>query len=212
MSTNLHTMKDGKESDPIFKGLVLFSLKKNFYGQVEPWSWFLYMSLISHQVAGLLNKQTSLFQSIIVSQNLAFEQWAAKCEFSNNFFNENLVHQTNALVSSSDQFILVYGCSFALSCVQLFVIPWALARHTPLSMEFSKQEYWNGLPYPFPRDLTDSGIESESPASHELAGRSFTTASPGNLCSFWCCVQNMGPDISRFIDIRNLKSLHWTEI
>ena len=97
MSMNLHTMKDGKESDPLFQWLILFSLKKNFYGQVEPWSWFLYMSLTSPQVAGLLSKQTSLFRSTIVSQILAFEQWAAKCEFSNNFFSENLVHQTNEL-------------------------------------------------------------------------------------------------------------------
>ena len=106
----------------------------------------------------------------------------------------------------------MYGCSVALSCVQLFVIPWAVARQVLLSMEFSKQEYWNGLSYPLPRDLTDSRIESESLASHELAGRFFSTAPPGNPCSFGGCVQNMDPYISSFIDISNLKSLHWTEI
>ena len=79
---------------------------------------------------------------------------------------------------------LLCHVSSSLSCVQLFVIPWALARQAPLSMEFSKQEYWNGLPYPLPRDLTDSEIESEALASHELAGRLFTTAALGTPVHF----------------------------
>ena len=37
-----------------------------------------------------------------------------------------------------------------LSCVQLFVTPWIVAHQAPLSMEFSRQEYWSGLPFPFP--------------------------------------------------------------
>ena len=47
------------------------------------------------------------------------------------------------------------------------------------SMGFSQQEYWNGLPFPFPRDLPDLGIEPKPPASTALAGRSFTTEPPG---------------------------------
>ena len=42
--------------------------------------------------------------------------------------------------------------------------PWTVARQALLSMEFSKQEYWCGLPFPFPGDLPDSGIEPWSPA------------------------------------------------
>ena len=60
--------------------------------------------------------------------------------------------------------------------VHLVVIPWTVARQTPLSMEFSRQEYWSGLPFPSPGDLPDPGIEPTSPA---LAGRFFTTAPPG---------------------------------
>ena len=45
----------------------------------------------------------------------------------------------------------------------------------PLSMEFSRQEYWSGLPVPSPGNLSDSGIKPMSPA---LAGRFFTTRSP----------------------------------
>ena len=52
-----------------------------------------------------------------------------------------------------------------LSCfshVQLFVTPWTVAHEAPLSIGFSRQEYWSGLPFPSPGDLPDSGIESAS--------------------------------------------------
>ena len=42
--------------------------------------------------------------------------------------------------------------------------PWTIACQAPLSMGFSRQEYWNGLPFPSPGDLLDPGIEPESPA------------------------------------------------
>ena len=51
-----------------------------------------------------------------------------------------------------------------LSHVQLFGIPWTVACQPPLSMGFSRQEYWSGLPFPPPGDLPDPGIEPESPA------------------------------------------------
>ena len=43
-------------------------------------------------------------------------------------------------------------------------IPWTVARQTTLSLEFSRKEYWSGLPYPLPGDLLNPGIESRSPA------------------------------------------------
>ena len=49
------------------------------------------------------------------------------------------------------------------SCVRLFATPGTVARQAPLSMESSRQEYWSGLPFPFPGDLPDSGIEPRSP-------------------------------------------------
>ena len=57
-----------------------------------------------------------------------------------------------------------------------FETPWTVAHQFPLSMEFSSQAYWSGLPFPSLRDLPDSGIELESPG---FAGRFFTTESPG---------------------------------
>ena len=42
--------------------------------------------------------------------------------------------------------------------------PWTVAYQASLSMGFSRQEYWSGLPFPFPGDLPDAGIEPGSPA------------------------------------------------
>ena len=53
----------------------------------------------------------------------------------------------------------------SLSHVQLFATPWTVAYQAPLSMEFSRQVYWSGFPFPSPGDLPDPGIEPGSPAS-----------------------------------------------
>ena len=50
-----------------------------------------------------------------------------------------------------------------LSRVQLFVTPWTVAHQSPPSMEFSRQEYWSGLPFPSPGVLPDPEIEPRSP-------------------------------------------------
>ena len=50
----------------------------------------------------------------------------------------------------------------SLSRVQLFATPWTLAYWAPLSLEFSRQEYWSGLPFPPPEDLPNPGIELRS--------------------------------------------------
>ena len=49
------------------------------------------------------------------------------------------------------------------SCVQLSAATCTVARQVPLSMEFPRQEYWNGLPFPSPEDLGNPGIKSTSP-------------------------------------------------
>ena len=52
----------------------------------------------------------------------------------------------------------------SLGRVRLFVTPWTVAYQSSQSMEFSRQEYWSGLPFPSPGDLPDPGIEPGSPA------------------------------------------------
>ena len=64
-------------------------------------------------------------------------------------------------------------CCF--SCARLFEIPQTVALQAPLSMGFSRQEYWSGLPCPPPRDLPDPGMEPASLVSPALAGEFFTT-------------------------------------
>ena len=56
-----------------------------------------------------------------------------------------------------------------------FEITWTVAYQAPLSMEFSRQEYWSGLPFPPPVDLPDPGMEPMSPVFPALAGWFFTT-------------------------------------
>ena len=68
--------------------------------------------------------------------------------------------------------VLLNPCG-VLSSVRHFPTPRTIARQAPLSMGFSRPEFWSGLPFPPPGDLPDPGIEPASPA---LAGGFFTTS------------------------------------
>ena len=59
--------------------------------------------------------------------------------------------------------LLLVLSEVAQSCLTLW-LPWTVAYQAPLSMEFSRQEYWSGLPFPSPWDLWDPGIKPKSPA------------------------------------------------
>ena len=63
-----------------------------------------------------------------------------------------------------------------LSCVQLFATLWTIACQAPLSMGFSRQEYWVGLPFPPLGDLPNPRIEPVPTVSLALAGRYFITS------------------------------------
>ena len=63
----------------------------------------------------------------------------------------------------------------SLSHIQLFATPWTVAYQSPLSMGFSRQEYWSGLPFPSPGDLPDSGIE---PGSRAFEADALTSEPP----------------------------------
>ena len=85
--------------------------------------------------------------------------------------------------------VLSLGCvcvcvrSVASICLTL-ATPWTVACQAPLSIGFSRQEYWSGLPCLPPGELPDPGMEPVSPVSPALAGRFFTAEPPGkpNLC------------------------------
>ena len=63
-----------------------------------------------------------------------------------------------------------------LSCVRLFWDPQTVTHQSPLSMEFSRQEYWHGLPFPPPGDLPGPGIKTGSPV---LQAESLSSEPPG---------------------------------
>ena len=67
-------------------------------------------------------------------------------------------------------------CVLSLSHVWLFASPWTIAHQASLSMEFFRQEYWSGMPFPTPGDLPASGIKPTSLVPPALSGR-FLTAS-----------------------------------
>ena len=78
--------------------------------------------------------------------------------------------------------INIHKSLWVLSSVQLFVNPWTVVAHqAPLSMEFSRQEYWSVLPFPSPGDLPNPGIESRSPA---LQADSLPSEQPGKPYTF----------------------------
>ena len=70
----------------------------------------------------------------------------------------------------------IYVCSITFSHVRLFVTLWTVTCQAPLSLEFSRQEYWSGLPLPSPGDLPNPRIQPVPPA---LQADSLTTEPPG---------------------------------
>ena len=74
-----------------------------------------------------------------------------------------------------------------LSRVRLSVTPWTAARQAPMSMGFSRQEYWSGLLFPSPGDLPSSEMEPTSLMSPALAGRFF-------ICSISLTLSPKGVD------------------
>ena len=70
-----------------------------------------------------------------------------------------------------------------------FVTSWTIALQAPLFMEFSRLEYWSGLPFPSPEDLPDPGIQCRSPA---LQAGSLPSKPPGK--NYYCIhVSNFSP-------------------
>ena len=69
----------------------------------------------------------------------------------------------------------------AVSCSVVsdsFATPWTVALQAPLSLRFSRQEYWSGLPFPLPGDLPDPGIEPMSPVSPASQADSLVSEPP----------------------------------
>ena len=106
-------------------------------------------------------------------------------------------------------FLFAYTLSH-FNCVQVFATLWTVAHQPPLSMGFSRQEYWRGLPFLPPGDLPDPGMEPASLPSPALAGGFFTTS------AVW--EAQRGPWSSRFLvrqwqsQLENNRTTRWNEL
>ena len=90
------------------------------------------------------------------------------------------------IANAKSKHMCVHEC--LLSCVSLIATLGTVACQAPLSMGFSRQEYWSALPFPHPGDLPDPGIILVSPMSPALAGGYFTTVphgSPFTMSRIW---------------------------
>ena len=102
-----------------------------------------------------------------------------------NHLAQGLILQMSKMKPRNMKHACVLSC---FSRVWLFATPWTVARQAPLSMGFSKQEYWSEFPCPPPGDLLDPGIKPTSLLLPALAGGFFTTSTsprkPRNVKGF----------------------------
>ena len=99
----------------------------------------------------------------------------------------------------------------SLSCVQLFATPWTVTYQAPLSMGFSRQEYWSGLPCCPPGNLTDLGIKPESLMSPALAAAA-AAAKSHQSCPTLCDPTDGSPLGSSVPGILQARILEWVAI
>ena len=92
-----------------------------------------------------------------------------------------VIDEGKSLILGELQLINKWVICAMVSHVQLFTTLWNVAHQDPLSMWFSRQGYWSGLPFLILGDLPDSGIEPTSLVHPALAGRFFATVPPGKL-------------------------------
>ena len=74
-------------------------------------------------------------------------------------------------------YIFELVCHFSFKSVQLFVTPWTVICLSSLPMEFSREEYWSGLPFPSPGDIPNPGVK---PRSFAMQAESLPSEPPGN--------------------------------
>ena len=110
------------------------------------------------------------------------ELWAC-CFLSHSPLNFPSQPHPSEIIKSKESCVCMLSC---FSRVWLFATPRTVARQAPLSMGFSRQEHWNGLPCPPPGHLTNPGIKPASLRSPALAGEgSLPLAPPGKPKGSW---------------------------
>ena len=127
----------------------------------------------SNEISALLNRYHRL-PSLSLSQFMHLK-WA-KTKWKNSK-KEAVYEWGRALLSVTRTYDCLCMCACCcFSCVHLFATLWAVAYWGPLSMGFSRQEYWSGLPWLPPEDLPNPGMQPRSLMPPALAGGFFTTS------------------------------------
>ena len=139
----------------------------------------------SHYLQKLIQNRSDIYIKLYNSTNSLGPEVRQRLKYDNKkvgFIKEKLINKTTSkLKCSAFQKTLLrerensyrLGKDICrrvcvLSHVQLFATPWTVAQKAPLSMGFSRQEYWSGFPFPTPEDLPNPGIEPVSPVSPAL--------------------------------------------
>ena len=93
-------------------------------------------------------------------------------------FSRLMNKHTNEMLKDNNLVVRtrVHACLLSFSCIQLFATIWTLAHQASLSVRFSREEYWSGLPCPPPGNLPYPGTESASLISPALTGKFLTTS------------------------------------
>ena len=131
--------------------------------------FFFFFPPAPEQLAYFLPQRT--FLSICVPWMI---KWLAK-------LNECVSNLYNWMIHFWEERLCVCCVLSRVSCVRLFATPWSVARQSPLSTGFSKQEYCSGLPFPSARDFPDPGMQPGFPA---LQVDSLPSEPPGKWSAF----------------------------
>ena len=141
------------------------------------WLWTLTLERTSEaQLGGLTRSGQGL---LVWSRQAGFWlTWGScsMCWHLATHMGAGLLRQSERPVLEGSTFLVFWALHVLF--VWLFVTPRTRAYQPPLSMGFSRPEYWSGLPFLPPGDLSNPGIEPASPTSPALAGSSFTTEPP----------------------------------
>ena len=111
---------------------------------------------------------------VLQGENSSMDGWWWRLYSNMNVLNTTKLCSLKCLKQSMSWY--VWSEVKLLSCVRLFATRWTVAYQASPSMEFSRQEYWNGLPFPSPGDLPNPGIEPRSPT---LQADTLPSESPG---------------------------------
>ena len=180
----------------MYTGCTLLYLFHTSISKKITFFWFSFFWLY-HTACGILVPQLGIKPEPSVLKVWSLNHWTAgETTIKKNFFKLGLKSHAKSISPIQKYFLAstvevqfslefrtqapifhsLFSRGHHFSHVQLHATLWTVACQAPLSMGFSRQEYWHGFPCPPPEDLPNPGIEPASLTSPTLAGRFFTTS------------------------------------